>query len=60
MAQQRSILKVCIAAIIAVRNCAALPLGPDGTSLEYKYVIVGGGTSGLVLANRLSENPNSE
>ena len=25
---------------------------------EADYVIVGGGTSGLVLANRLSENPN--
>ena len=25
---------------------------------EYDYVIVGGGTSGLVLANRLTEDPN--
>lgn len=25
---------------------------------EYDYIIVGGGTSGLAVANRLSENPN--
>lgn len=26
---------------------------------DYDYVIIGGGTSGLTVANRLTENPNS-
>lgn len=26
---------------------------------EYDYVVVGGGTSGLVVSNRLTENPES-
>lgn len=33
-------------------------LGTFGVSQTFDYVIVGGGTAGLTLANRLSANPN--
>lgn len=34
------------------------PTCSEFLATEFDYLIVGGGTSGLVLANRLSENPN--
>lgn len=38
---------------VVVEHAAAL-------KAKYDYIIAGGGTSGLVVANRLTENPESE
>lgn len=38
--------------------CLVVDNLPTAQSLSFDYVIAGGGTTGLALANRLSENPN--
>lgn len=48
--------------ILAVASLATTALAyPSASSAtlakEYDYVVVGGGASGLTVANRLSENP---
>jgi len=44
--------------LVVSRGVDAAPTGKvNGTS--YDYVIVGGGLSGLVVANRLTEDPTS-
>ena len=53
-------------ALAPLSICAsAAPFGPRAVIVnesqlrtEYDYVIIGGGTSGLVVANRLTENRN--
>lgn len=43
-------------------NSLTLMFAPSSTIMDSRqpdYLIIGGGTSGLVVANRLSENPNT-
>ena len=51
---------LCDLAIVSFFFAAPSAAGEDVRGKTYDYIIVGGGTSGLVVANRLSENKKSE
>ncbi|KAF2165162.1 GMC oxidoreductase [Zasmidium cellare ATCC 36951] len=55
------LLRLACACVFYVTVCdAKLCRGAHDLKAEYDYVVVGGGTSGLVVANRLTENPHGK
>lgn len=55
-----ALLRLAAALLLYLAVCEAkLCRGTHDLKSEYDYVVVGGGTSGLVVANRLTEDPKS-
>ena len=68
MAPWKAQLAAVLAFVSVSLSSTVVPLAPRavvvdsaaGLKAEYDYVVIGGGTSGLVVANRLTEDPASE
>lgn len=58
---------IWLALLSAARCSPIIPIAPHAVLIrettqlrsDYDYVVIGGGTSGLVVANSLTEDPNS-
>lgn len=61
-------LEILISGLALVKTCLALPVqeiaqikrGVEAVNDEYDYVIIGGGTAGLAVGERLSEDGSSK
>lgn len=53
------LLKTSTALYTRARAIAEIKSTASDLETEYDYIIIGGGTSGLTVADRLTENPNS-
>ena len=59
---------IFVAGLAVLRTCLALPVQEiaeikrdvEGVNDEYDYVVIGGGTAGLSVADRLSEDGSSK
>jgi choline dehydrogenase len=49
---------VALCHTLSFSHSLSLPLLSSDETLTYDYIIIGGGTAGLTVASRLSENPN--
>lgn len=53
----RSHTAQALAALAAAATSLLAPVRADDAVAEYDFVVVGGGTSGLTVADRLTEDP---
>jgi len=57
--QLLSFAPLCVSFPTNVKNTATIKRSASELAESYDYVVIGGGQSGLVVANRLTEDPSS-